>query len=559
MNSAATLDPHYVPTADLDRFAGPEAIPFRTIRRSIPTATLSPETLSLLNDLVDSFGQECADQLRRLESRSARRYCFQSEQWREVLRAEHDQKCGFLRDNATKKRNLQPKSPYGLLDKHWKCAVDLACLVASNYWKAQQKKAYGRLCQRNIFSRLNAAERLACYVLLHRLDHRFFDVLDGKTADFSDLHVEDGSFLTSPYRLCKLVRRIFLSASGKFPVHGTHRCCVFDSDSYSLVKKVASAEQKIQLMTKTPRQRVAIPLGGHSRIRGNVILVRRDDGCFSLHTKMPLKVKERTGLKEDIVVDGVAHTHVTGLDKGVTEVFVDDQGHAYGQGLGKLLLKKAERINQKVAARNRLQALARRTKNPYKRQRILQNNLGLKKWQRQRHREDEELKSLVNHALNQVMAQVPSPALVVEDLPPVMELPEKFSRKTKRMLSYWLRGITKERLEFKAAVFGVRLVYAPPAYTSQVCPQCSYVSRQNRRGDVFHCVCCGHQAQADQKAAESLREVVKNKKIRRYQSLAQIHAIYREAYLQRCAEQGWKVLPESRPKRSPSTEAGTAA
>ena len=178
-----------------------DAIPFRTIRRTIPAALLSPETVSLLNDLVDSFGKECADQLWRLESRASRRYCFQFEKWREVLRAEHDQKCGFNRHSAPGKKNPQPKSPYGLLDKHWKCAVELACLVAGNYWKAQQQKAYGRLCRRKGFSRLNAAERLACYVLLHRLDHRFFDVLEGKTADFSDLHVDDGSFLTSPYRL----------------------------------------------------------------------------------------------------------------------------------------------------------------------------------------------------------------------------------------------------------------------------------------------------------------------------------------------------------------------
>jgi len=36
-----------------------------------------------------------------------------------------------------------------------------------------------------------------------------------------------------------------------------------------------------------------------------------------------------------------------------------------------------------------------------------------------------------------------------------------------------------------------------PAYTSQECPSCGHVSRQNRHGTEFRCGCCGRKAHAD--------------------------------------------------------------
>jgi predicted RNA-binding Zn-ribbon protein involved in translation (DUF1610 family) len=36
-----------------------------------------------------------------------------------------------------------------------------------------------------------------------------------------------------------------------------------------------------------------------------------------------------------------------------------------------------------------------------------------------------------------------------------------------------------------------------PAYTSQMCPSCGYVSRENRRGIEFQCRSCGRISHAD--------------------------------------------------------------
>ena len=61
------------------------------------------------------------------------------------------------------------------------------------------------------------------------------------------------------------------------------------------------------------------------------------------------------------------------------------------------------------------------------------------------------------------------------------------------------------RLKDKMDANGGRLVIVPAAYTSQTCHQCGHVASENRESQaVFHCVRCGHQANADVNAAMNI-------------------------------------------------------
>ena len=61
------------------------------------------------------------------------------------------------------------------------------------------------------------------------------------------------------------------------------------------------------------------------------------------------------------------------------------------------------------------------------------------------------------------------------------------------------------RLQDKMDANGGRLVVVPAAYTSQTCHQCGHVASENRESQaVFHCVRCGHQANADVNAAMNI-------------------------------------------------------
>ncbi|HIF9114932.1 TPA: zinc ribbon domain-containing protein [Photobacterium damselae] len=51
------------------------------------------------------------------------------------------------------------------------------------------------------------------------------------------------------------------------------------------------------------------------------------------------------------------------------------------------------------------------------------------------------------------------------------------------------------------------VIHIDYSYTSQTCPKCDYVSKENRRTQAtFQCVECGYIANADTNAAENIKQ-----------------------------------------------------
>lgn len=84
--------------------------------------------------------------------------------------------------------------------------------------------------------------------------------------------------------------------------------------------------------------------------------------------------------------------------------------------------------------------------------------------------------------------------------------PGTLSRRMNRLVRRMGAGIVKEALTQKSDLLGFKLVEVNPAYTSQECGSCGFISRANRKGNKFKCVCCGKQAHADAQAARNLVE-----------------------------------------------------
>lgn len=59
-------------------------------------------------------------------------------------------------------------------------------------------------------------------------------------------------------------------------------------------------------------------------------------------------------------------------------------------------------------------------------------------------------------------------------------------------------------LRGKAESAGRVVVRVPPQYTSQRCHVCGHTCRENREGEVFRCVSCGHEDHADWNAAKNI-------------------------------------------------------
>jgi putative transposase len=79
------------------------------------------------------------------------------------------------------------------------------------------------------------------------------------------------------------------------------------------------------------------------------------------------------------------------------------------------------------------------------------------------------------------------------------------SKGMSRLVSYWMRGSLKERFDFMALVERFHHEQVNPAYTSQMCPICLFVHKNNRKGDIFQCLHCGHSDHADRVAANNLK------------------------------------------------------
>ncbi len=92
------------------------------------------------------------------------------------------------------------------------------------------------------------------------------------------------------------------------------------------------------------------------------------------------------------------------------------------------------------------------------------------------------VKTMVGEVANDLVRAYPGHTFVVEDL----DL--RGCRGPKRMAYRALH----HNLETKAPCLAVN-----PAYTSQTCPSCGFVSRRNRHGIKFACIFCGRKAHAD--------------------------------------------------------------
>ena len=94
----------------------------------------------------------------------------------------------------------------------------------------------------------------------------------------------------------------------------------------------------------------------------------------------------------------------------------------------------------------------------------------------------EIMKNFVGQVSNQLVRDYPGAVFVVEDL-------DLSGCKGQKRFAY--KGLLRS-LESKSNVIKVN-----PAYTSQGCPSCGYVSRRNRVGVKFHCRGCGKKSHAD--------------------------------------------------------------
>ena len=240
------------------------------------------------------------------------------------------------------------------------------------------------------------------------------------------------------------------------------------------------------------KERVVVPLEGHSTIYGNIrIVLNNENKTIGVHVSQDVKTVEENSGKS------------IGTDFGLSELFADSDGDKWYPEFWNETKEYADKINERGKNRNKIYAVEKklRDKNPQKAKHIRKYNLGKKKLNKTKQRFRGRLETNINTTLNNFLDEKQPSRVAVEDLshykPPMGR--GWFSRQA----SFWVRDITNKRFTFKTWVRGSNLESVNTAYSSQMCSRCGYVDRLNRKGNTFKCRNCGMILDADHNASRN--------------------------------------------------------
>jgi putative transposase len=111
------------------------------------------------------------------------------------------------------------------------------------------------------------------------------------------------------------------------------------------------------------------------------------------------------------------------------------------------------------------------------------------------------IKTTVDTALKRIMTRRKPRIVIVEAL---SFKNSNLSKRMNRLLHSFGKGFFEKGLTKYEQELGLEVIKVPAAYTSQMCGGCSYVSPNNRAGNVFQCKVCGKKRHADVHAAQNL-------------------------------------------------------
>jgi putative transposase len=129
------------------------------------------------------------------------------------------------------------------------------------------------------------------------------------------------------------------------------------------------------------------------------------------------------------------------------------------------------------------------------------------------------VKTMSGEVANKLVASHPDTIFVIEDLD--LRECKGAKRFAYRALHHSLK--TKAQCEF-----------VNPAYSSQTCPSCGYVSRKNRSGIKFTCRSCGRTSHADAVGGLNLLGRSEDKQIQLDDHPSAVKALLRERFRARC-------------------------
>ncbi|WP_427006049.1 RNA-guided endonuclease InsQ/TnpB family protein [Pseudarthrobacter sp. H2] len=175
-----------------------------------------------------------------------------------------------------------------------------------------------------------------------------------------------------------------------------------------------------------------------------------------------------------------------GVDLGIVNIATTSDGANWSGGAVTLRRKKNAALRAKLQAKGTKSAKRLLKKRSGKEARFVRD---------------------INHQISKKItteAKRTGRGIAIEDLKGIRER-ARLRKSQNTALHSWAFAQLGGFLAYKAAAAGVALTAVDPACTSQLCPACGTIGRQNRPNrDLFQCASCGHTGPADVIAAGNM-------------------------------------------------------
>ena len=256
-----------------------------------------------------------------------------------------------------------------------------------------------------------------------------------------------------------------------------------------------------------------------SNVYDRTMIIKFNDKKIEIHCPLRTKIKKNK------------NTNIVGLDKGYKYLLATSENNFYGKNLNDYLSMETERLNLINQNRNRFYDLCRKhieLGNFDKAENIQKYNLGKIKYNKNKKRYDEKVKSYINHSLNNFFENEKPKEVVMEQLD-FISWDKRYPKGIKRKLSRWIKGYIKKRLEYKCNQNQIRFTYINPAYTSKVCSNCGKFGK--RKNNIFECPSCGI-FHADINASKNILKRKYDKEINLYTPCKAVKSILENRIIQ---------------------------
>lgn len=249
------------------------------------------------------------------------------------------------------------------------------------------------------------------------------------------------------------------------------------ADVFSIAERAYRyADHGIYISIKEKRKRVFIPLTDNNQYKCQLrIKLYPDENRIEI--KVPVNVSVKSHMD---------YLNRVGVAVGFYTMMTTDEGHRYGEELGRYQAEYSEWIREQTSSYHRNKG----------------DNPGRKKYHGKKRRLEERLHSYINHELNRFLLEEKPKTVYIVKLPKPRA--GGVSKKINHSLAQWQRGYIRKRLTQKCAEQSVEIVEVLGKGISNECSVCGALGTKSE--GKFYCSVCGYLEEEKKNTARNVKK-----------------------------------------------------